>query len=405
VFGILAIVSTGGVVELVASLQAFFVEGADAAALHDTGNAIAKVRGFLDALTARCARRSAELHTAGASPDATDALRRSQRLSARAAAAAARRAAALGDMPLLSDAIEHGDTSVAAADVVTRALRAVPRHLRDAFLAAVDERVVGVDADDVELVVRAVIDELTAPSPDEIAARQRRAMRLTKWVDHVSGMHHVRMELDPETGVRVFAAIDGHLRSVLAKRREDRVDDDVTRDQLAAVAVAEVVCDGSPAARARSVDVSVIYRPGTGAGWFGDGSPIAPGSLRPLLCDATFVPVAVDGSGRVLNVGRSSRLETPAIRRALKAMYPTCAHSGCRVAFDDCHIHHLDEWDHGGSTDIGRLAPVCSRHHHLIHDGGWHIDIDPARTITVTRPDGHIEHHVPYRAPPWSAAA
>jgi hypothetical protein len=399
------IVPTEGVTQLVAALAAFDVETANAAALHDAGRTIAKVRGFLDGLTARCARRTADLHTAGTSPDATDALRSSQRLDARAAAAASRRAAVLGVMPLLSHAIEDGTVGVAAADVVARAFRTVPGHLRERFLELIDGRLVGVDADEVERVVRSVIDEITALSPDEIAARQRRAMRLSKWVDHVTGMHHVRMELDPETGVRVFAAIDAALRSVLAQRRDDRVDDDATREQLAAVAVADVICGGQVSTRAPSVDVSVIYRPDNDTGWFADGTPIAPRSLRRLLCDATFVPVAVDGTGRVLNVGRGSRLATPAIRRALKAMYPTCAHPGCRVVFDDCHIHHIDEWDHGGHTDIGRLLPICNRHHHLVHDAGWHIDVDPARIITVTRPDGHHEHHTPYRSPPWTTAA
>jgi hypothetical protein len=41
-------------------------------------------------------------------------------------------------------------------------------------------------------------------------------------------------------------------------------------------------------------------------------------------------------------------------------------------------------------TDLKRLLPLCKRHHHLIHEGGWHIDMDESRIVTVHRPDGTI---------------
>ena len=39
-------------------------------------------------------------------------------------------------------------------------------------------------------------------------------------------------------------------------------------------------------------------------------------------------------------------------------------------------------------TDIDNLAPVCNKHHHLVHEGGWHLTIDPRHNITITYPDG-----------------
>ena len=34
--------------------------------------------------------------------------------------------------------------------------------------------------------------------------------------------------------------------------------------------------------------------------------------------------------------------------------------------------------------------PLCDRHHHLVHEGGWTLTLQPDRTITLQRPDGTI---------------
>ncbi len=52
-------------------------------------------------------------------------------------------------------------------------------------------------------------------------------------------------------------------------------------------------------------------------------------------------------------------------------MHRTSAAADCPVRFGDCDIHHLTEWRDGGATDLVNLLPLCSRHHHLIHEGRW----------------------------------
>jgi hypothetical protein len=102
------------------------------------------------------------------------------------------------------------------------------------------------------------------------------------------------------------------------------------------------------------------------------------------------VVIAVLGDGP-LNLGRSQRLPNRAQRRALRAMYPTCAMPGCRVRFTHCRIHHIRSWEHGGPTDLCNLLPLCSRHHHAVHDAGWQIHLDPTtRWLTITLPDGTV---------------
>ena len=61
-----------------------------------------------------------------------------------------------------------------------------------------------------------------------------------------------------------------------------------------------------------------------------------------------------------LELGRTTRLASRAQRRALRALYSTCAIPGCPVRFDRCKLHHVVWWRHGGRTDLENLLPVCA---------------------------------------------
>ena len=52
-------------------------------------------------------------------------------------------------------------------------------------------------------------------------------------------------------------------------------------------------------------------------------------------------------------------------------------------------MHHVWFWEHGGPTDLDNLLPVCSRHHHAVHDEGWTLKLLPDRALEVTLPDGN----------------
>jgi len=70
-------------------------------------------------------------------------------------------------------------------------------------------------------------------------------------------------------------------------------------------------------------------------------------------------------------------------------MYRSCGVGDCDVPFDRCEIHHLDGWHNlRGHTDLHRLIPACSRHHHhLAHEGGWRLELDPVtRELTCASP-------------------
>ncbi len=110
----------------------------------------------------------------------------------------------------------------------------------------------------------------------------------------------------------------------------------------------------------------------------------------------TTVDVVIVRNGIVLHapgqldLGRSTRLANRAQRRALRALYTTCAIPGCGTHFNRCVIHHVTWWEHGGFTDLANLIPLCVLHHHKIHDQNWQITLTADRTLTVTLPDGRI---------------
>ena len=101
-------------------------------------------------------------------------------------------------------------------------------------------------------------------------------------------------------------------------------------------------------------------------------------SARPLL------PADLTGH----DAGRTSRLVTPALRRLLGQL------DGERCRFPSCtrtrnlHAHHVRHWRDGGPTDLANLALVCSRHHTVLHERGFRLELGPDRLLTVrTRDD------------------
>jgi hypothetical protein len=115
--------------------------------------------------------------------------------------------------------------------------------------------------------------------------------------------------------------------------------------------------------------------------------------MRRLCCDAEIIPTVLGGSGEVLDHGRSRRTANRAQRRALRAMHRGCAHPDCQVGFSACRIHHIRWWwRDGGRSDIDNMIPLCERHHHLVHEGGWTLTMTPDRVATWRRPDGTLHH-------------
>jgi hypothetical protein len=126
------------------------------------------------------------------------------------------------------------------------------------------------------------------------------------------------------------------------------------------------------------------------------GAPLAPDAPERLLCDAAIAKVVSKEGDVPLSLGRTVRSPTEGQRRALGALWGGCAFPGCDRPFTWCELHHVDHWEKGGTTDVDKLLPLCSKHHHLHHRGTFDIrrrdgtfwfvradgeDIAPARAV------------------------
>ena len=108
-----------------------------------------------------------------------------------------------------------------------------------------------------------------------------------------------------------------------------------------------------------------------------DGLRLSVAAVRRLACDAEIIPVCLGADGEVLDVGRTSRLVTPALWRALVARDKHCAHPGCTRPPVMCHAHHIVHWADGGTTSLDNLVLVCGEHHRVLHHTPWRVRLDP----------------------------
>ncbi|GGL00512.1 HNH endonuclease signature motif containing protein [Mangrovihabitans endophyticus] len=131
------------------------------------------------------------------------------------------------------------------------------------------------------------------------------------------------------------------------------------------------------------------------------GESLSARTARRLACDARIVPMVLGGAGQVLDAGRSRRLVTGALRRALVVRDQGCAFPGCDRPPRWCDGHHIRHWVDGGRTDLDNLVLLCPHHHRLIHDGDWEIQrgadgqpdfIPPRRIDRAQRPRRNVFH-------------
>jgi hypothetical protein len=98
-----------------------------------------------------------------------------------------------------------------------------------------------------------------------------------------------------------------------------------------------------------------------------------PDTARRLSCDASLVTVLEDDKGKVLNIGRRSRIVPPNIARALA----TRDHDQCRFPGCECKsytdAHHIKHWANGGETSLKNLVTLCRFHHRALHQGEFKL--------------------------------
>ena len=119
------------------------------------------------------------------------------------------------------------------------------------------------------------------------------------------------------------------------------------------------------------------------------------GGLATRLRDTiALLPPPLGAPTQLLDLGRATRVITPALRRALALRDRGCIAPGCDRPPPWTDAHHLHHWLHGGPTSLDNLVLLCRTHHLAVHEGGWQLRRDSTSSqATLTPP---ARHH-PYR--------
>jgi HNH endonuclease len=119
-------------------------------------------------------------------------------------------------------------------------------------------------------------------------------------------------------------------------------------------------------------------------------------AARLQMAMALLPPVLGGAPSQPLDVGRASRVITPAQRSALAVRDGGCVFPDCHRPLAWCEGHHLVHWLDGGPTDLANLALLCRAHHRVVHEGGWQLTRGPDGRFTATpppdRPSSHRRH-------------
>ena len=384
--------------------------------------AIGVARGLLDAREVEVVRRLDELAAVDTSLFPHDVVATASKTSLMHAERLRERAGACSSIPELGAALSDGSTTGDRVDIVVRATAGLSAPER-AAVAAHGPRLASAAGEQTAAGFRKTVEHVVAQARCddglERLQRQRRQARLRWWLD-ADGMWNLAGRFDPATGAR----IEGRLRNRVNRIRAGGIPDTCPSDpvdlqqHLTALALTELlgVCDddtghggGGGGGGGGVPDVTVIIDERTlREGHAREGSVVDIGlsafglpveTIRRWACIGTITPVIVSADGVRLLLGRETRLANAAQRRALRVLYRSCAL--CETPFDLCQVHHVDWYSLGGRTDVGNLLPLCSRHHHLVHEGGWTLHLAPDRTLTITKPGHNISTHPPPSA--WAA--
>ena len=236
---------------------------------------------------------------------------------------------------------------------------------------------------------------LDTPDPPEVT----RSLHLSRLLD---GRRHLSGDLDAEAGDVVATALrlagtrdaEGEPARTPAHRRADALVD-VCRWFLDHQ---QTRAGGRHRPHVNLVvDLAAREASDPAAGHSVDGLTLSPETISRYLCDCGIHRVVTHGGSTILDYGRTTRTIAAPVFNALVIRDQHCRWPGCDRPSSWCEGHHVWHWEQGGPTRLDNLVLLCSRHHHRIHKGGWHVKLLPDATLEVTSPTGG---HFTTRPPP-----
>ncbi|GAA1853020.1 DUF222 domain-containing protein [Microbacterium koreense] len=322
--------------------------------------------------------------------------------------------------PSIATSLHRADMTEQHADILVKAVDAVEPAHRERVLAR------GIELAEVESVgpfrraMKKLVESLrveTLPERHERALTERRVAVET--VD--DGMAWIHVFAPAVEAHAIYGRATAMAKVLRAVEGETR-----TLDQLRADIVADLLIDGSCSAHpseARGIRATVAVTVPALSLLDADiassgGEPASVEGIGPIPIDmARTLCGGADGwmrilthpeTGMVLSVGRRRYQPPPALRKLVAWRAERCMAPGCGMPAARCQIDHNVAWEHGGSTALDNLAPLCQGHHTVKHHGGWAVRqiagsggaiewispvgrryiVRPVRAVPIFRPSG-----------------
>ncbi len=358
-------------------------------------------------------------------------------VSRREAAGAVRQARSLGSHPVVGEAAVAGKLGTGQVRAITGLLDGLAPQLSGEQVAQAEELLVGwagqLDADQLTRsagkVLAAVAPATAAETMEARLQREAEAAHRQRSLRFFFEGASVRFDgslprLAAEAWIAQLDAMAEQTRRTLLERR-DRLAETLTPEQRRADALIALIQAGGKGKESWGgrvlvqLDYAQLLAGAAGAGLVGAGQQLPAGELRRICCDAEIIPVVLGSSSEVLDVGRTARLVTPAIRTALLVRDRGCVFPGCDAPAARCEAHHIVPWWAGGPTALSNLALLCHSHHPLVEPAHgplrdqWQLRIapdglpeftPPARIDPTQRPVRHHRHtRQPADSPPAPA--
>lgn len=285
--------------------------------------------------------------------------------------------------PRTAQARRLGILSDGHVALIARTLHELPPDLPvpevDSAEAILVQAAHSLHAGDLARVARRLLDTVNPDGgcPSEQEQQRRRQLSLRRDRD---GMVRIAGLLDPVTGAKAEAWLGAMAkpRPEDATGRDERTPAQRRHDAFGDLLGLALRADEYAASCGSPVTVHLTmtaeqFQTGTGHAVTSYGQPIRIASSLRLADQACIAWAVHNGTGGILNYGRTRRLAGKHQTEALLARDGGCAFPACDHPAEWCERHHIKEWRTGGRTDIDNLVLLCSYHHARFDNQGWQI--------------------------------
>lgn len=224
------------------------------------------------------------------------------------------------------------------------------------------------------------------------------------------GVFVLRGELDAEGGALVRTALDA--LTTPTGPNDDRTASQRRADAIVDLASRQLAAGTLPAVHGQRPHLTITVGAQSLQGAtsqapadLGGVGPIHIETVRRIACDAVRTVATVTDTAAPLSVGRATRTIPAPMRAALTLRDKGCRFPGCDRPPEWTDGHHIKHWADGGETSLANLVLLCRRHHRMVHERGWQIQLDGGDGVRMTEPRGQTARAGPRLLEPSRTAA